>query len=107
VAGSAMALASASIIVWNVLVMSLRQSIIPGHLLGRVHGTWRTLLWGATPVGSIIGGLIGRIDLALPFLVGGLFSLVVTLGYFRFLTRLPNAEDIPDPLGPDALVPLN
>jgi hypothetical protein len=102
-----MALTSATIIIWNVLVMSLRQSIIPGHLLGRVHGTWRTLLWGATPIGSVIGGFIGRIDLALPFIVGGAFSLVVTLVYFKFLTRLPNAEDVPDPMGPNPLVPLS
>lgn len=106
VTGAVMALTSATIIIWNVLVMSLRQSIIPGHLLGRVHGTWRTLLWGATPIGSVIGGFIGRIDLALPFIVGGAFSLVVTLVYFRFLTGLPNAEDVPDPLGPNPLVPL-
>jgi Na+/melibiose symporter-like transporter len=107
VTGVVLALSSAMIIVWNVLVMSLRQSIIPGHLLGRVHGTWRTLLWGATPVGSVIGGFIGRIDLALPFLVGGILSLVVTAVYFRFITRLPNPEDVPDPLGPNPLVPLS
>lgn len=106
VAGSMLALTSGTVTVWNILVMSLRQSIIPGHLLGRVHGTWRTLLWGATPVGSVIGGFLGRIDLALPFIVGGAFSLLVTVVYFRFLTRLPNAEDVPDPMGTDALVPL-
>lgn len=107
VTAAVMALTGATIIIWNVLVMSLRQSIIPGHLLGRVHGTWRTLLWGATPIGSVIGGFIGRIDLALPFIVGGAFSLVVTLVYFRFLAALPNAEDVPDPLGPNPLVPLS
>jgi MFS family permease len=101
------ALGSGTVTVWNILVMSLRQSIIPGHLLGRVHGTWRTLLWGATPVGSVIGGLIGRIDLALPFIVGGAVSLVVTLIYFGFIRGLPNAEDVPDPLGPNAIVPLD
>lgn len=52
--------------VWNVLVMSLRQAAIPGHLLGRVHGTWRTLLWGTMPLGSLLGGLLARIDLTTP-----------------------------------------
>ena len=46
---------SLSITIWNILIISLRQSVIPGRLLGRVHGTWRTLLWGAMPVGSLIG----------------------------------------------------
>lgn len=33
------ALSSLSVTTWNILVMSLRQSVIPGRLLGRVHGT--------------------------------------------------------------------
>jgi hypothetical protein len=87
--------------------MSLRQSIIPGHLLGRVHGTWRTLLWGAMPLGSVLGGLVGRVDLALPFIVGGSVATLVTLAFFRFFRSLPDAEDVPDPTGPDALVRLS
>ncbi len=83
-----------AITVWNILIMSLRQSIIPGRLLGRVHGTWRTLLWGSMPVGSIIGGLIGRIDLALPFIVGGGLSAAAGIIWFRFLVTLPNPEDV-------------
>ena len=73
-------LSSVGVILWNVLVMSLRQSIIPGRLLGRVHGTWRTLLWGAMPIGSVLGGLLGRVDLSLPFLVGGGVATVAWLG---------------------------
>ena len=86
--------------------MSLRPSIIPGHLLGRVHGTWRTLLWGAMPVGSVLGGLVGRIDLALPFTIGGVVATGLGIVFYRFVSSLPNPEDVPDPLGPDALVPL-
>jgi MFS family permease len=85
---------SIGVILWNVLVMSLRQSIIPGRLLGRVHGTWRTLLWGAMPIGSLLGGLLGRVDLALPFLVGGGVATVASLVFFRFVSRLPNPEDV-------------
>jgi hypothetical protein len=85
---------SASITVWNILIMSLRQSIIPGRLLGRVHGTWRTLLWGSMPVGSIIGGLIGRIDLVLPFIIGGGLSALAGIIWFRFLKSLPEPEDV-------------
>lgn len=83
-----------AVTVWNILVMSLRQSIIPGRLLGRVHGTWRTLLWGSMPVGSIIGGLIGRVDLALPFTIGGAASALAAVVFFRFLMSLPNPENV-------------
>lgn len=93
-AGVAWVVVSGSITVWNILIMSLRQSIIPGRLLGRVHGTWRTLLWGSMPVGSLIGGLIGRIDLVLPFIVGGGLSALAGIVWFRFLKTLPNPEDV-------------
>ena len=87
-------LSTLTIIVWNVLVMSLRQSFTPGRLLGRVHGTYRTLLWGATPIGSIIGGLLGRINLAYPFIFAGGVGVIATIVFFRFISRLPNPEDV-------------
>ncbi|CAN5400536.1 MFS transporter [soil metagenome] len=88
------ALSSGAITVWNILVMSLRQSIIPGRLLGRVHGTWRTLMWGTMPLGSLIGGIVARVDLVLPFIVFGALEVVASLVFFRFLMTLPNPEDV-------------
>lgn len=82
--------------VWNILVMSLRQAAIPSHLLGRAHGTWRTLLWGTMPLGSLLGGILGRIDLRAPFLIAGGAATLVTLASFRFLAGLPNPEDLDD-----------
>lgn len=93
-AGISFALSSGAITVWNILVMSLRQSIIPGRLLGRVHGTWRTLLWGTMPLGSLIGGLIARVDLVLPFIIFGALEVAASLVFFRFLMTLPNPEDV-------------
>jgi Na+/melibiose symporter-like transporter len=95
------ALSSLAITTWNILVMSLRQSVIPGRLLGRVHGSWRTLLWGTMPLGALIGGLVGRLDLALPFLLFGALEAVAGVIFFRFLMTLPNPEDVDngDPIG--------
>jgi len=85
---------SFTVIIWNVLIMSLRQSITPGAMLGRVHGTWRTLLWGTMPLGSIVGGLLARINLALPFVVAGGAGVIGAIVFFRFVMSLPNAEDV-------------
>jgi membrane protein implicated in regulation of membrane protease activity len=46
------------------------------------------------PLGALIGGLLGRVNLALPFIVGGAGSLIVSLIFYRFFTRLPNPEDV-------------
>lgn len=88
------AVSSGSVTIWNVLVMSLRQSIIPSRLLGRVHGTWRTLLWGAMPLGALLGGLLGRLGLEVPLIVGGAASVAAAVLFFRFLASLPNPEDV-------------
>ena len=102
-------LSSFAITIWNILVMSLRQSVIPGRLLGRVHGTWRTLLWGSMPLGALIGGLIARIDLALPFIIGGALEALSAVVFFRFLMSLPNPEDVDNgdrPVDPGPTDPL-
>ena len=43
---------------WNVITVSLRQAIIPDHLLGRVNSVYRFLAWGMMPIGSLVGGLV-------------------------------------------------
>ena len=67
-------------VLWNVITVSLRQSIIPDHLLGRVNSVYRFFAWGMMPIGSLIGGLIvvvtdafGSRELALrmPWLIAG------------------------------------
>lgn len=43
-------------ILWNVITVSFRQSIIPEHLLGRVNSVYRFFAWGMMPIGAAIGG---------------------------------------------------
>ena len=45
-------------ILWNVITVSLRQSIIPEHLLGRVNSVYRFFAWGMMPIGAAIGGVL-------------------------------------------------
>jgi MFS family permease len=50
-------LGSYFVILWNVITVSLRQTIIPPHLLGRVNSVYRFFGWGMIPVGALVGGL--------------------------------------------------
>ena len=47
-------------VVWNIITVSLRQQIIPDHLLGRVNSVYRFLGWGSMPLGALRGRLAGR-----------------------------------------------
>jgi MFS family permease len=87
-AGLLFAVSSWSVLVWNVLTMSLRQALIPEGLFGRVQGAWRTLVWGAMPLGAIIGGLVaGTFGLAAPFVVAGIGHILVLVVGWRLLAR--------------------
>lgn len=53
--GVAMAMAAT---LWNVITVSLRQSLIPDRILGRVNSVYRFLGWGMMPIGAGLGGLV-------------------------------------------------
>jgi branched-subunit amino acid transport protein len=52
-------------VTWNVITVSLRQSIIPDHLLGRVNSVYRFFAWGSMPLGMLAAGVM--VDLASEF----------------------------------------
>lgn len=52
-------------VLWNTITVSLRQSIIPTHLLGRVNSVYRFFAWGSIPIGMFLGG--GLVTLAQHF----------------------------------------
>jgi Na+/melibiose symporter-like transporter len=57
-------------VVWNVITVSLRQSIIPDALLGRVNSVYRFLGWGTMPIGAALGGALAKgFGLRAPFFV--------------------------------------
>ena len=100
VAAALFALCSAGVMVWNVLTMSLRQALIPAELFGRVQGAYRTLVWGAIPLGSLAGGaLASATSLRTVFAVAGagLLGMAVLLGrlvhrHRSLLEDAPTAE---------------
>src|SRR5205823_13974936 len=44
-------------ILFNINTGSLRQAIVPNHMLGRVISIASVLAWSAIPLGSFLGGL--------------------------------------------------
>lgn len=49
---------AAGVVAVNVVLATVRHSAVPGELLGRVLGVWRTAVWGAIPVGALLGGVL-------------------------------------------------
>jgi MFS family permease len=75
-------------VLWNVITVSLRQTIIPDRLLGRVNSVYRFFGWGMMPIGLAAGGIIVAVtesfasrDLALrmPFFFVAAASVAVFL----------------------------
>lgn len=62
-------------VLWNVITVSLRQSIIPNELLGRVNSVYRFFAWGSMPIGTLLGG--------------ALVSLIETSGNREMALRAP------------------
>lgn len=63
-------------LVWSVNSLSLRQAVTPKALLGRVSATMRLFSWGAIPVGSLVGGLLGSaVGLHTTIVIGALGAL--------------------------------
>ena len=86
-----------TISVWNILLMSLYQSIIPPELYGRIHGARRTIVWGLMPIGALLGGVIARGGLRLPFLIGGSIATLIAFFSYKHIKRIGDlSAEIPD-----------
>lgn len=47
-------------ILYNVAQVSYRQAITPDRLLGRMNASVRFVVWGAMPLGGLLGGALGE-----------------------------------------------
>lgn len=76
--GAVQVVAAIPFLAWNVIVVSLRQRIVPEELLGRVNASYRLLAWGAMPIGSALGGLLaGLFGIRVVFAFSGLANLAL------------------------------
>ena len=71
---------------WNVVTVSLRQQVVPAHLLGRVNSVYRMLGWGLMPLGALAGGFVAHAaGLRAPYIVAGLLCGLCLLIAVPFL----------------------
>ena len=98
------AIATLTGVMWNVVTVSLRQTIIPDELLGRVNSVYRFFAWGMIPIGTALGGLTvvlvqphwGRESaLRAPFFVAAALGVLIAVYAVPRLTteRLDAARD--------------
>jgi len=77
-----------SVSVWNVLVISLRQALIPEQLFGRVQGAYRTLVWGMIPIGALAGGIVaGLTSVPTTFVISGVLQAFLAALCWRLFVR--------------------
>ncbi len=118
-----MALMSGLGILFNINTGSLRQAIVPNHMLARVMSIAGVLAWSAIPVGTFLGGIaIDRTkNVSLVYAVIGVLTFLIPLGFSftalghaeRYLPKkeppeklertLPEEEAIREEMGPAAV----
>ena len=79
---------------YNINQVSLRQSLVPIRLQGRLNATIRFLVWGTLPIGSVMGGILGQFIGVYPAIViaavGGLVAVLwVFFSPVRHLVTIP------------------
>ncbi len=84
-------------ILFNINTMSLRQQIVPNHMLGRVMSIATVIAWSANPLGALLGGfLVERIGVVPVYVIAGAIGFLIPVG-FAF-SPLGHAEDfLPKP----------
>ncbi len=81
-------LTSFTMVHWNILLMATYQRLIPQDLYARVHGARRTLVWGSMPLASFIGGFVAKIDLRLPWIIGGVIAFAIGVLSTKFISEI-------------------
>jgi predicted MFS family arabinose efflux permease len=80
-------------ILFNINTGSLRQAIVPNHMLSRILSIAAVLAWSAIPAGALIGGLVVKAtgNVALVYAVIGILNICIA-AFFRFFTALGDAQ---------------
>ena len=80
-------------ILFNINTGSLRQAIVPNHLLSRVLSIAGVLAWSAIPAGALVGGWVvsATDNVAALYAAIGILTILIA-AFFRFFTALGDAQ---------------
>ena len=98
--------ATFGVAIYNILALSLRQSIAPPRIHGRMNAVMRFVVWGVIPLGTLLGGtLASTFDLKTAIWIGAIgnaFAFApLVLSPVRWLRETPEPlPDSPPPLAP-------
>ncbi|TDD95384.1 MFS transporter [Actinomadura rubrisoli] len=97
--------AAANIVIWlcvsvfNITQLSFRQQLAPERLLGRTNATMRFLVWGVSPLGASLGGVLAQLIGARSALwliaFGGVIPVLPLI-----LSPLRSMRELPDSMRP-------
>jgi len=87
--------------IYNINQVSLRQTIVPDRIQGRMNATVRTINWGTMPVGAIIGGTLGTtVGVIGTILIGGALQGAAVLWIVSknviHLKEMPKSDELKD-----------
>lgn len=81
--------------VWNTVTVTLRQRLVPQHLLGRVNSVYRFFAWGTMPLGLVVSGLSVKLAepympramaLTTPFIIAAIILLLLVVLMWKRLS---------------------
>jgi MFS family permease len=97
VMGPAILVWSFTSVLYNVTQISLRQTITPERIQGRMNSVMRFIVWGTIPVGTLTGGALGAsVGLKQTLIVGGIGCCLAFLPVLFSPVR--SIREMPEPL---------
>lgn len=93
-AGVLYALFGLHAVIWGVITVSLRQKLVPSHLLGRVNSVYNVFRMGGVAIGALLGGIVAQAyGITAPFWMAAVTVGLLTLVTWRAFGQYPEISE--------------
>ncbi|MYS19642.1 Transmembrane secretion effector [Streptomyces sp. DvalAA-14] len=101
VIGAALAVHGFHLAIFNINALTLRQTVTPTRLLGRMNASYRLVLFGTVPIGALLGGSLAAAFGLRAALVVGVIGIAAPVAWLTF-SPVFRLREMPDgPIEPD------